>query len=190
MSKRILTNKLFRQQAIDEQKDRLHGEVVLSQPASVVLITMVTFLMVACIVILLIAGSYSRRMPVDGYLSVDTKHLQAELFVPARSAGLISSGQQVQIRYQAYPYQHYGLQQGIVKTVSNLVLSPKQLPIPVNISEPVYRVIIDIDQQFITAFGKQFPLQAGMLINADIVLEPRPLAQLLLKPLGGLSGKL
>jgi len=116
--------------------------------------------------------------------------LQAELFLPTRAAGFITKGQTVFIRYGAFPYQHYGLHQGHVKNMAEVILAPNELPIPVTINEPVYKVTVDIDSQFVKAYGKRFPLQAGMLLDADIVLEQRTLGQWLLEPIYGLSGSL
>ena len=116
--------------------------------------------------------------------------LHAELFLPTRAAGFIAEDQSVLLRYGAFPYQHYGLHAGKVSQIAQVILSPGELPIPVSLNEPVYRVKVKLEHQSVEAFGKQFPLQAGMLLDADIVLEKRTLGEWLLEPIYGLRGKL
>ncbi|PIP81033.1 MAG: hypothetical protein COW84_02045 [Gammaproteobacteria bacterium CG22_combo_CG10-13_8_21_14_all_40_8] len=117
-------------------------------------------------------------------------NLHAEIFLPTRAAGFIAKDQKVFLRYGAFPYQHYGLHSGKVERVSQVILAPKELPIPVALNEPVYRVEVTLDHQQISAYGKDFPLQAGMLLEADVVLEERTLGEWLLEPIYGLRGKL
>jgi len=116
--------------------------------------------------------------------------LLAELFLPTRAAGFIAVDQNVLLRYGAFPYQHYGLHKGKVFSVAQVILTPSELPIPVALNEPVYRVKVRLENQNVAAFGKKVPLQAGMLLDADIVLEKRTLGQWLFEPVYGLRGKL
>jgi len=122
-------------------------------------------------------------------LPKDTQ-LHAELFVPTRAAGFIAKEQSVLLRFGAFPYQHYGLHKGRISNIAQVILAPNELPIPVQLNEPVYRVKVTLNSQTVTAFGKEFPLQAGMLLDADIILEKRTLGQWLLEPIYGLRGKL
>ena len=66
-----MTNPLFRQQVIDEQKNRIQGEVIISQPLSFNLITLGVLLVVICIILMLLYGTYERRETVLGYLVPD-----------------------------------------------------------------------------------------------------------------------
>jgi len=129
------------------------------------------------------------QSPLIAILPEGTK-LHAQLFLPTRAAGFIKENQSVLLKYGAFPYQHYGLHSGRVSEVAQVILSPKELPIPITLNEPVYRVKVILDNQSVSAFGKDFPLQAGMLLDADIILEKRSLGQWLLEPIYGLRGKL
>jgi len=115
--------------------------------------------------------------------------LQAELFLPTRAAGFITTKQSVLLKYEAFPYQHYGLHSGEVINIAQVILSPSELPIPLTLKEPVYRVRVDINEQFVNAYGKNFPLQAGMLLDADIVLAQRTLSDWLLEPVFSKRGR-
>lgn len=115
--------------------------------------------------------------------------MQAELFVPSRAIGFISPGQTVRIRYEAFPYQRFGIYEGKVAVISKHVLLPQELPIPLELKEPVYSVTVLLNQQNVMAYGKDFPLQAGMSLDADIILEKQTLFKWILDPLISLKGR-
>ncbi len=115
--------------------------------------------------------------------------LYAQLLVPTRAFGFIQPGQTTWLRFDAFPYQRFGLYQGKVSQLSKAVLMAQDPDSPVQIQEPVYQVQVKLDQQFIEAYGEQMPLQAGMLLSADIVLEQRSVLGWLLEPLLSLKGR-
>jgi membrane fusion protein len=121
----------------------------------------------------------------------DGAEFEAELFVPSRAIGFVREAQTVFLRYQAFPHQRYGLYEGRVRQVASAILSPQEigaaLPLP---NEPVYRVTVALNAQQVSAYGRQFPLQAGMLLEADIVLDRRPIWQWLLEPVLSLRGRI
>ena len=112
--------------------------------------------------------------------------LQAQLLVPSRAMGFIAAQQTVALRYQAFPYQHFGNHQGRVVEISKTLLAPNETTLPV--AEPVYRITVALDQQTIHAQDKDLPLQAGMLLDADVWLERRSILQWIFAPLYTLSG--
>lgn len=122
--------------------------------------------------------------------------LQAQLFAPTRSVGFVREGAPVRMRYQAYPYQKFGQASGHVLSVSRTALAAGEIFTMGNPSnsnqnsEPYYRITVALDQQSILAYGQQQPLQAGMLLDADIMLETRHLYEWVLEPLFSLTGKL
>ncbi|HEY9029750.1 MAG TPA: HlyD family efflux transporter periplasmic adaptor subunit [Kangiella sp.] len=109
--------------------------------------------------------------------------LYAELYLPSRAIGFINKGQQVLLRYDAFPYQHYGVYTGTIEEVATAVIKPSETSLPIETKEPVYRVKVKIDLQTINANGKEIPLQSGMAVSANILLEKRSLAEWLLAPL-------
>ncbi len=121
--------------------------------------------------------------------------LQAYLFAPSRAVGFVREGVPVRLRYQAYPYQKFGQASGRVESVSRTALPAGEIFTMGNPSsnnqnsEPYYRITVALERQSITAYGKQQPLQAGMLLDADIMLERRRLYEWVLEPLFSLTGK-
>ena len=117
--------------------------------------------------------------------------LEVKLLVPVRAAGFISSGQKLLLRYDAFPYQKFGLQHGEVLAVASSASLPGELTTaPFRLSEAVYRVTAAPASEHISAYGRELPLKTGMTLSADIVLEQRSLLQWLLEPIHSLRGRL
>jgi membrane fusion protein len=109
--------------------------------------------------------------------------LQAELFIPTRGIGFVKPGQEVRILYEAFPHQQFGTYGGRINEISQTILSRSDASGPIELKEPAYRVIVALDRPDIDAYGKRIPLQPGMLLNADIILEKRSLLRWFLGPL-------
>jgi membrane fusion protein len=117
--------------------------------------------------------------------------LEAELFVPSRSIGFVRMGQRVGVRYAAFPYQNFGRYAATITEVSQNILTKADTPSgPIELKEPAYRVTAKLDRQDIDAYGKKMPLQAGMLLEGDIVLDRRSLMKWILDPLLSIRGQL
>jgi membrane fusion protein len=123
--------------------------------------------------------------------------LQAQLFGPSHAIGFVRSGQRVLLRYQAFPYQKFGLYEGVIKNVSGSAVSPSEMTQQLSglaslygANEPVYRVTVDLAQQTATAYGEAVPLQPGMRVEADVMIESRRLIEWVLDPLYSLTGRL
>lgn len=115
---------------------------------------------------------------------------EAVLYVPTRAYGFVVEGQQTQIRYHAFPYQRFGLYEGHIKAVSKAVILPNETTLPVAVNEPVYQVIVKLKHQWATAYGDAIPLQSGMLLEADIMIDKRSLFDWLFDPIISVKGKL
>ena len=113
------------------------------------------------------------------------------LLIPVRSVGFIESGQSLAIRYDAFPYQKFGIYQGKVSQLSKTLLLPNELlNAPTLVNEPVYRVTALLDKPNVQAYGKDFSLKPGMTLSADISLGDRSLIQWLLEPIYSLKGRI
>lgn len=113
--------------------------------------------------------------------------LQAQLLVPSRAVGFVAPGDRVLLRYQAFPYQKFGHHVGRVIRVSRSATMPER-GAPAE-AEPYYRVLVALERQTITAFGKPEPLRPGMVLEADILGERRKLYEWLLEPLYSVTGR-
>jgi membrane fusion protein len=123
--------------------------------------------------------------------------LEAQLFSPSRGIGFVRPGQRVLLRYQAFPYQKFGLYEGVVTNVSRTAIAPSELAYQLSgltslsaANEPVYRITVALAQQTATAYGEAIPLQPGMQIDADVMIETRRLIEWVFDPLYTLTGRL
>ncbi len=124
-------------------------------------------------------------------LADDAGLLTAHLLVPVRAIGFVEPGQRLDVRYDAFPYQKFGLYQGKIQSVSKTLLLPGELlNSPVNFQEPVYRVDAILTDQGVRAYGQTIPLKAGMTLSADVEVGERRLWQWLLEPVYSLKGRL
>ncbi len=120
--------------------------------------------------------------------------IEAKLYAPSRTIGFVRAGDRVLLRYQAYPYQKFGLHEGTVKEVSNVAVSNLQLAgfaLPeLTPGEPVYSISVVLKAQTLKVYGEDRQLQVGMRLDADILQENRRLYEWMLEPLYSISGKL
>lgn len=129
-----------------------------------------------------------QQMPLATIVPEDST-LNAILLVPTRAFGFVEPGQQTRIRFDAFPYQRFGLFEGEVLSAAKSILIPGEVEMPINIQEPVYRVEVTLGKQEIRAYGNHVPLQPGMTLSADIVLEERSLISWLFEPILSLKGR-
>ena len=103
--------------------------------------------------------------------------LQAVLMAPSHAAGHVKRGQHVQVRYDAFAYEKYGVQQGTVAEVSGTTLPSS--------SNPAYRIRVRLDR------SQDFPdLRPGMTLQADLTRDRRPVYEWLLAPALKLSANM
>ena len=116
---------------------------------------------------------------------------EVELMASSKAVGFIKKGQLVKIRYQAFPYQRYGLYKGWVKAVSEASLDSRE--INSNVALPnasFYQIKVALESQFVNAEGKRVPLRTGMAVEADLVIDELPIWYWFFKPLLSVRGNL
>ncbi|NHZ36858.1 HlyD family secretion protein [Massilia rubra] len=124
--------------------------------------------------------------------------LEVQLYAPSRMMGFVATGQTVLIRYQAYPYQKFGLHRGRIVDISKAPFAPNDLPphlastilsnalqsMPgVNSNEALFRIKVQLSRQSIDVYGVAQPLPAGMTLDADIVQDRRRIWEWIAAPL-------
>jgi membrane fusion protein len=116
--------------------------------------------------------------------------LEANLFLSTRSVGFLEVGQMVNIRYEAFPYQKFGIYPATINKIAKSVIMPNEMPSGLSFNEPVYKVVAELKSQNVKAYGKEIMLRPGMLLTADIIVDERTLFEWLLEPLYSLRGRL
>ncbi len=140
-----------------------------------------------------IAASRGETLAADAPLAMllpAGSGLRAQLLVPTRAIGFIQPGNEVVLRYDAFPFQRFGQHRGEVETVSRTVWSAGERIGALTAREPVYRVEVKLDKQTVMAGGQETQLRPGMTVNADILLERRTVFEWIFEPVLELRARL
>lgn len=122
-----------------------------------------------------------------------------ELYAPSRSMGFIQEGQDVRLRFDAFPHEKFGVQQGVITSISKSAVSAEMLPnsplIQSQLSRThggvgLYQVRVKLDKPTITVYGKEQMFVPGMTLTADIELDTRKVYEWLLEPLYTIRGRM
>lgn len=114
--------------------------------------------------------------------------IEAVLLVPSRSIGFLAPGQEVRLRYEAFPHQRYGVFRATLTHVDRALLLPNEIDDPIALNEPVFRVRAQLNDTSVRAYGREIRLKPGLVFDADIVVDRRSLIEWLLDPLLSLRG--
>lgn len=113
----------------------------------------------------------------------DNSKVHIDLYAPSQAIGFVKPGQTVRIFFDAFPSQKFGSKLGKIKYVSRVALDPREISAPIKSETPVYRVRVIPLEQGIQAFGSYMPLQPGMTLSGNIILERRSFLNWLLEPM-------
>ncbi|UNU13138.1 HlyD family efflux transporter periplasmic adaptor subunit [Xanthomonas translucens pv. translucens] len=124
----------------------------------------------------------------------DGSRLQAQLLVPSQAVGFVHPGVEVTLHYQAFPYQKFGLQHGVVRSVSRSALMPGEVTLLLGGGTPpstdsLYLARVDLANQNVQAYGQQQPLRPGMALEADMLLDRRRIVEWIFEPLYGMGNR-
>ena len=105
--------------------------------------------------------------------------------LPNHDAGFIKVGMPVKVKFDAYPYQDYGIVTGQVTYISPDSKADEQFGV-------VYHVEVELDRNHVTEGGHQIEFKAGQTATAEIIIRRRRIADILLEPFrelqeGGIS---
>jgi len=108
--------------------------------------------------------------------------LLVEAHVPNKDIAFIEKGMRAKLKFDAFPFQDYGIVDGTVIEVSPDAQTNSD-------SSSFYKVMIAPGQTEIGAKGKNVPLRAGLALSAEIVTERKTIMALLLEPFRKLKAK-
>ncbi|MBX9796960.1 HlyD family efflux transporter periplasmic adaptor subunit [Sphingomonas sp.] len=113
--------------------------------------------------------------------------IETWLYAPSNAIGFVRPGQQVRLRFDAYPYQKYGWGRGTVLAVSRAAIDPANVDAAIRPAEPAFKIRVRIDSMGLIRVRKE-DLRPGMTLAADVALKRRPLWALLFGPVVGAIG--
>lgn len=113
--------------------------------------------------------------------------MQAEVSVANLDAGFVAAGQKAKVKLVPYPFQEYGMVQGIVSHISPDAAEPQTPPEAKQGpgEEPKlagYRTLVSLATPYLDVEGKRYRLSPGMQVMAEIHLGTRSVLEYLLSP--------
>ncbi len=117
-----------------------------------------------------------------------------ELYAPSRSIGFMKEGQTVRLRFDAFPYEKFGVQTGVIISVSKSAVAPEMIANRGLVGsaevEGLYQVRVELIKPTITVYGREERLVSGMMVVADVELDTRKVYEWILEPLYTIKGKI
>jgi HlyD family secretion protein len=112
--------------------------------------------------------------------------LVAEVWVNNADAGFVRARQPVKLKIAAFPFQQYGMVDGVVRQLSadaternDLAAGGRDRPAMAPLQ---YRALVELKAETLVRDGVRHPLAAGMQVAAEIHLGTRSVAEYLVSP--------
>lgn len=118
-------------------------------------------------------GTFIQNNKTLMILQPKDNQLVAEIYIPTSAVAQVKPGRKINLRYQAFPFQKFGIFSGTVESISQTLIQPSQAEVSELVVSPSYRAIVTLDKQNIDFKNKAIKLQTGMLLDADIVGDTR-----------------
>lgn len=96
--------------------------------------------------------------------------------LPNKDAGFVELGMPVQVKFDAYPYQEYGLISGKVTSISPDTKLDQQLG-------EIYKVEITLERNYVTEDQQKIYFKPGQTASAEIIIRRRRIIDIMLDPI-------
>ena len=106
--------------------------------------------------------------------------LVAKIQIPNKSVGRLKPGLMVKLKFEAFPYQNYGVLSGQVVQISP---DSKQIG-----NHFFYEITATLDREYLVRNQERYDLFPGLTLLAEIVVEKRRIIDNFLDPLRKLKG--
>ena len=113
--------------------------------------------------------------------------LRAEVWVAKEDIGFVRAGSTVKLKLIAFPFQKYGMLDGVVEHVGADAADPGNAN--GGLADPsarpaslAYKALVVLDKMHIDLNGERLPLTSGMQASAEVSLGTRTVADYLLSP--------
>jgi HlyD family secretion protein len=98
------------------------------------------------------------------YITPSNTEFFAEVIIPQNNFGKVKQGQQVLLKLQAYPYQEFGIINGIVSQINTLP------------SDSGFTAKIILPNGFTSSYKKQLQFKEGLKASAEVITSNRKLS--------------
>lgn len=115
--------------------------------------------------------------------------LVAEVWISNADAGFVQPNQKVRLKLAAYPFQKYGMLDGIVQQISADAQEKADATTAAvrSLQEAAYRALIELESSHLERAGQRHKLVPGMLVNAEVHLGTRSVLEYVLAPMQKVS---
>ncbi|CAG4892062.1 HlyD family efflux transporter periplasmic adaptor subunit [Paraburkholderia gardini] len=119
--------------------------------------------------------------PLGGIAPKDARQV-LKIEIPEHDRAFLHEGLPVKMKFNAFPYQRYGLISGTLAFIS-----PATKPSALD-KQPVYEGRVTLDKNYYQIADTRYPLRYGMTATAEIVVRERRLIDLGLDPFRQIAG--
>jgi len=99
------------------------------------------------------------------FINPGNSNYYVEALIPQYNFGKIKTGQEVQLKFQAYPYQEFGSVKGKIEFISNIP------------SDSGYLAKLALPRGLVTNYQKSIQYRTGLSLQADIITDKRRLLE-------------
>ncbi|CAM2151365.1 HlyD family efflux transporter periplasmic adaptor subunit [Pararobbsia alpina] len=121
------------------------------------------------------------NMPLGAIAPKDARSV-VKIEIAERDRAFLHEGQAVKLKFNAFPYQRYGVIDGKLEYIS-----PATKPSAQD-KQPVYEGRVTLSRNYFEVAGTRYPLRYGMTASAEVVVRERRLIDLGLDPFRELAG--
>jgi len=173
-----MTDTLFRPEVSRARAEAWLGTTRLPSPRIAWPATLLALALIVCVALFLAFGQVTRRVHATGeVVSFASGPLRVALRVAEADIGRIVPGTPVVLRYAAFPHRRDGVRFGRV-----LAIGPPAAADGDTAAESRWRVLVAPDPPAPREGRPALPLRAGMQVDADLVLDRRPLYEAMFLP--------
>ncbi|HGT2975795.1 TPA: HlyD family secretion protein [Enterobacter hormaechei] len=109
--------------------------------------------------------------------------MEGYLYVPATGVGRVAKGDKVKLRFDSWPVDKYGSVEATLSDFYEVNIDAHSALIPLQEGQNYYLAKVRVPSWFTDPDKKKRMLMGGMTVNADIVIDRKPLINLLIAPL-------
>ena len=109
--------------------------------------------------------------------------MEGYLYVPATGVGRVAKGDKVKLRFDSWPVDKYGSVEETLSDFYEVNIDAHSALIPLQEGQNYYLAKVRVPSWFTDPDKKKRMLMGGMTVNADIVIDRKPLINLLIAPL-------
>lgn len=124
------------------------------------------------------AGSMVQMGQRVAQIAPDKSALILKAEIPSKDSGFLKTGNPVKIKFDAYPFQDYGVVPGQVTWIAP---DSKVKQTPQGNTE-IYELEVTLNQAYIQSGNKHIPLTPGQTANAEVIIRQRRIIDFILDP--------